>query len=61
MQFCVAQFALGILDILLELHVADTCDDGVDLSPYFYCIFKAPGCQSMLRLVDIKLPRDGRV
>ena len=39
MQFYSAQFALGILDVFLELHVADSCDDGVDFSPYFYGFF----------------------
>ena len=28
LQFCSAQFALGKLEVLLELHVADTGDDG---------------------------------
>ena len=67
-SFCSALLALGILDILLELHVADTCDEGVDFSKYFYSICLASsselrhtGCQFMPQLVDINLPRDGRV
>ena len=39
MQFCSVLFALGILDVFLELHVADNCDDGVDFSPYVDGIF----------------------
>ena len=40
--FCSALFALGILDVFLELHVTDTCVDGVDFSPYFYGFFRPP-------------------
>ena len=38
-SFAPRQFALGILDDFLELHVTDTCDDGVDFLPYFYGFF----------------------
>ena len=32
-------FALGMLDIFLELHVADTCDDGQHFSPLSAAFF----------------------
>ena len=33
LQFCSAHFALGKLKVFLELHVADTSDDGQQFSP----------------------------
>ena len=30
---CSAQFAPGVLDVFLELHVTDSCDDVVAFSP----------------------------
>ena len=39
LQFCSALFALGILDVFLGLHVADSCDDGVDFRHIFTVFF----------------------
>ena len=67
MLFCSALLAVGILDVFLELHMTDYCDDGVDFSPFFSAFFgllfgvEAPCCKFMPQLVDINLPRDGRV
>ena len=39
LQFCFAQFALGKQEVLLELHVADTSDDGQHFSPLSAAFF----------------------
>ena len=39
LQFCSAQFTLGKLEVLLELHAADTSDDGQHFSPLSAAFF----------------------
>ena len=36
------------LDVLFEFHVADSCDDGVDFSPYFYGFSASPNHPEVL-------------
>ena len=42
LQFCFAGFALGKLDVLLEIHVTGSGDDGQHFSPLSAAFFRTP-------------------